>query len=191
MNHHSIGTKHILLGLIGEGDGAAARALASFGVSLEAARQQVSSITEPGSVPQPASPPFTPRAKKVLELALRESLAADDTEIGTRHLLLGLVREGRGVGAQVLVKLGVGLAQVRPSVLHVEDPPGPRQGAAAASGASAPGPDPADLAARLSQAELQIAAMEERNRELLRRVQLLLGLIPRGDWPDWAQEEFG
>ena len=108
LNHSFIGTEHILLGLIHEGEGVAAKALESLGISLEAVREKVEeTIGMAGTAPS-GSPPFTPRAKKVLELSLREALQLGHSYIGTEHMLLGLVREGEGVAATVLVSLGRG-----------------------------------------------------------------------------------
>ena len=118
LNHNFIGTEHILLGLIHEGDGVAARALDDFDITLEAVRQKVEeTIGMSGTLPT-GSPPFTPRAKKVLELSLREALQLGHNYIGTEHILLGLVREGEGVAAQVLVSLGADLARLRQQVIH-------------------------------------------------------------------------
>jgi ATP-dependent Clp protease ATP-binding subunit ClpC len=118
LGHDYIGTEHILLGLLSAGHGMAARALGSLDISLDAARQQVEEIIGRG-IGQPGGHiPFTPRAKKVLELSLREALQLGDNYIGTEHILLGLVREGDGVGAQVLVRLGPSLADVRARVLE-------------------------------------------------------------------------
>jgi ATP-dependent Clp protease ATP-binding subunit ClpC len=105
LNHNYIGTEHILLGLIHEGEGVAAKALESLGISLEAVRQQVEEIIGQGGASPSGHIPFTPRAKKVLELSLREALQLGHNYIGTEHILLGLIREGEGVAAQVLVKL--------------------------------------------------------------------------------------
>jgi ATP-dependent Clp protease ATP-binding subunit ClpC len=116
LNHAFIGTEHILLGLIEEGDGMGARALSSLGVSAEAVRDRVQEIVGASASAPGGSPPFTPRAKKVLELALREALQLNHSYIGTEHILLGLVREGDGVAATVLVGLGVDLARVRQAV---------------------------------------------------------------------------
>ena len=101
LNHDYIGTEHILLGLIHEGDGVAARALASLDISLEAVRIQVEEIIGRGQAVPAGHIPFTPKAKKVLELALREALQLGHDYIGTEHILLGLIREGEGVAAQV------------------------------------------------------------------------------------------
>jgi ATP-dependent Clp protease ATP-binding subunit ClpC len=106
LDHNYIGTEHILLGLIHEGQGVAAKALQSLGISLEAVRQQVEQIIGRGQQAPSGHIPFTPRAKKVLELSLREAHQLDHDYIGTEHILLGLIREGEGVAAQVLVKLG-------------------------------------------------------------------------------------
>jgi hypothetical protein len=117
LNHNFIGTEHILLGLIHEGDGVAARALGSLGISLEAVRVEVEETVGPAGSSRTGSPPFTPRAKKVLELSLREALQLGHQYIGTEHILLGLVREGEGVAVQVLVGLGADLSRVRQQVL--------------------------------------------------------------------------
>ncbi len=116
LNHNYIGTEHILLGLIHEGEGVAAKALESLGISLEAVRQQVEEIIGQGQQAPSGHIPFTPRAKKVLELSLREALQLGHNYIGTEHILLGLIREGEGVAAQVLVKLGADLGRVRQQV---------------------------------------------------------------------------
>jgi ATP-dependent Clp protease ATP-binding subunit ClpC len=119
LNHNYIGTEHILLGLIHEGEGVAAKALESLGISLEAVRQQVEEIIGQGQTPPTGHIPFTPRAKKVLELSLREALQLGHNYIGTEHILLGLIREGEGVAAQVLVKLGADLNKVRQQVIQL------------------------------------------------------------------------
>jgi ATP-dependent Clp protease ATP-binding subunit ClpC len=119
LNHNYIGTEHILLGLIHEGDGVAAKALQSLGVSLEGVRQQVEEIIGQGQQAPSGHIPFTPRAKKVLELSLREALQLGHNYIGTEHILLGLIREGEGVAAQVLVKLGADLNRVRQQVIQL------------------------------------------------------------------------
>ena len=119
LNHNYIGTEHILLGLIHEGEGVAAKALESLGVSLEAVRNQVEEIIGQGGTSPSGHIPFTPRAKKVLELSLREALQLGHNYIGTEHILLGLIREGEGVAAQVLVKLGADLSRVRQQVIQL------------------------------------------------------------------------
>ena len=119
LNHNYIGTEHILLGLIHEGEGVAAKALESMTISLEAVRSQVEEIIGQGQQAPSGHIPFTPRAKKVLELSLREALQLGHNYIGTEHILLGLIREGEGVAAQVLIKLGADLARVRQQVIQL------------------------------------------------------------------------
>ena len=119
LNHNYIGTEHILLGLIHEGEGVAAKALEALGISLEAVRSQVEEIIGQGQQAPSGHIPFTPRAKKVLELSLREALQLGHNYIGTEHILLGLIREGEGVAAQVLVKLGADLNRVRQQVIQL------------------------------------------------------------------------
>jgi ATP-dependent Clp protease ATP-binding subunit ClpA len=132
LHHNFIGTEHILLGLIRQADDIAGEVLASFGVSLDTARRQVQETVgasiSASTQTELGSPPFTPRAKKVLELALREALRLNHSYIGTEHLLLGIIREGEGVGARVLIDLKVDLASVRQRVLqfiseHVDNDP--------------------------------------------------------------------
>jgi len=118
MGRGHIGTEHLLLGLIHEEDGIAARALMDLGLSLEAVRDRIKETDGRTTGELTDYAPFTPRAKKVLELSLREALERGDFSIGTEHLLLGLVREGEGVAAQVLHGLGVDLPRVRLSVVH-------------------------------------------------------------------------
>lgn len=117
LNHGYIGTEHLLLGLIHEGNGVAAQALESLDISLDAVRRDVLELVGRGQGSPAERIPFTPRAKKSLELALREALALDHNYIGTEHLLLGLLREGDGVAAQVLVQEGGGLDAVRAAVV--------------------------------------------------------------------------
>jgi len=119
LNHNYIGTEHILLGLIHEGEGVAAKALESLNISLEAVRSQVEEIIGQGQAAPTGHIPFTPRAKKVLELSLREALQLGHNYIGTEHILLGLIREGEGVAAQVLQKLGADLGRVRQTVIQL------------------------------------------------------------------------
>ncbi|MEN9687986.1 MAG: hypothetical protein RL381_998 [Actinomycetota bacterium] len=119
LNHNYIGTEHILLGLIHEGEGVAAKGLESLGISLEGVRAQVEEIIGQGQQAPSGHIPFTPRAKKVLELSLREALQLGHNYIGTEHILLGLIREGEGVAAQVLVKLGADLNRVRQQVIQL------------------------------------------------------------------------
>jgi ATP-dependent Clp protease ATP-binding subunit ClpC len=147
LNHNYIGTEHILLGLIHEGEGVAAKALESLGISLEAVRSQVEEIIGQGGSSPSGHIPFTPRAKKVLELSLREALQLGHNYIGTEHILLGLIREGEGVAAQVLVKLGADLSRVRQQVIQLlsgysgsTSAEGAAGGKAPASGASGESP---------------------------------------------------
>src|SRR5207342_1819564 len=130
LNHSYIGSEHILLGLIHEGEGVAAKALESLGITQETVRQQVEEIIGRGQQAPSGSIPLTPRSKKVLKLALREALQLGHSYIGTEHILLGLIREGEGVAAQVLVGLGADLKRVRHQVIKLlhgspgEDEPG-------------------------------------------------------------------
>jgi ATP-dependent Clp protease ATP-binding subunit ClpC len=118
LNHNYIGTEHMLLGLIHEGDGVAAKALETLNISLEAVRREVEEIIGQGQAAPTGHIPFTPRAKKVVELSLRESLQLHHDYIGTEHILLGLIREGDGVAAEILGKLGARLDRVRETVLQ-------------------------------------------------------------------------
>jgi ATP-dependent Clp protease ATP-binding subunit ClpC len=129
LNHNFIGSEHILLGLIRQGDGVAAQALGSLGIRLEAAREEIEKTIGPAGTAITGSPPFTPRAKKVLEMSLREALQLGHSYIGTEHILLGLVREAEGVAAQVLASLGADLSRVRQRVIEL------------VSGAHVPAPD--------------------------------------------------
>ena len=130
LNHGYIGTEHLLLGLVHEGEGVAAKALDAMGIGLEKVRQEVEALIGHGKGPPSGHIPFTPRAKKVLELSLRESNQLGHNYIGTEHILLGVIREGHGVAAQVLVKLGADLSRVRQQVIQLlgsqADRPGPR-----------------------------------------------------------------
>jgi ATP-dependent Clp protease ATP-binding subunit ClpA len=149
LDHNYIGTEHILLGLISEGEGVAAKALKSLGISLDAVRQQVEEIIGRGQQEPPGHIPFTPRAKKVLELSLRESKQLGNNYIGTEHILLGLIREGNGVAAQVLVKLGADLKLVRQQVIQL------------LHGHTAEEPEPV-VEVRLGMVEQRLTAIEQR-----------------------------
>ena len=129
LGHDHIGTEHILLGLLRVPEGVAARALESFGISREAVVAKVEEIVGRGQGSPGGHIPFTPRSKKVLELALREALQLGHNYIGTEHVLLGLVREGEGVAAKVMVELGADLPRVRAQVMELLDD-GPRRTAA-------------------------------------------------------------
>jgi ATP-dependent Clp protease ATP-binding subunit ClpC len=139
LNHNYIGTEHILLGLLNEGEGIAAKALESLGINLSAVREQVVEIIGQGQQAPTGHIPFTPRAKKVLELSLREALQLGHNYIGTEHILLGLIREGEGVAAQVLQKLGAELQKVRQTVIQLLSGPqgAEEQPASASSGGGA------------------------------------------------------
>ena len=124
MNHNYIGTEHILLGLTRVDDGFACRVLESLGVSLDVVRREVEAVIGIGATPASGHVPFTPRAKKVLDLSLREAQSLGHTYIGTEHILLGLIREGEGVAAQILVRLGLELSDIRRQIVQMpEDPP--------------------------------------------------------------------
>src|ERR1700712_864077 len=143
LSHNYIGTEHILLGLIHEGEGVAAKALESLDISLEAVRAQVEEIIGQGQQAPSGHIPFTPRAKKVLELSLREALQLGHSYIGTEHILLGLIREGEGVAAQVLQKLGADLNRVRQQVIQLLSGfQGKEQGGAQAATSGAPADTP-------------------------------------------------
>ena len=162
LNHNYIGTEHILLGLIRESDGLAARALESLEISLGAVRQQVEEIIGQGQEAPTGPVPFTPRAKKVLALSLRESLQLGHNYIGTEHILLGLIREGDGVAAQVLVRLGADLNRVRQQVIQllhgysVQDV----ESAGSRPGGRAPADLPDDALARFDALDKRLTALE-------------------------------
>ena len=145
LNHNYIGTEHILLGLIHEGEGVAARALQGLGIRLDSVRSQVVETIGQGHQSPSGHIPFTPRAKKVLELSLREALQLGHNYIGTEHILLGLIREGDGVAAQVLEKLGADLPKVRHTVIQLlsgasgGDDPAPASTAPSGRGSTASG----------------------------------------------------
>ena len=142
LNHTYIGTEHLLLGLISEGEGVAAKALESLGVSLESVRSQVEEQIGAGSTSPTGYIPFTPRAKKVLELSLREALQLGHNYIGTEHILLGLIREGEGVAAQVLQKLGADLSRVRQQVIQLLSGFGGAEGRGGPAEGATPGGSP-------------------------------------------------
>ena len=138
LDHNWIGTEHLLLGVLREGDGVGARALESLGISLQPVRQQVEDIIGPVQQVPAEYIPFTPRSKKVLELSLRESLQLGHDRVGTGHILLGLIREGDGVAAQVLVRLGADLNQVRQQVIELVSDLRPQSGRRLQSGRRPP-----------------------------------------------------
>ena len=157
LNHNYIGTEHILLGLIREGEGVAAKALESLGISLEAVRQQVEEIIGRGQQAPSGHIPFTPRAKKVLELSLREAQQLGHNYIGTEHILLGLIREGDGVAAQVLASSGVDFNRARQQVIELLHGRSARQ----APRSSRPLADD-DLLSRLASFATRLNAIEQR-----------------------------
>ena len=175
LNHDYIGTEHMLLGLLAERGSAAARALDSLNVTLEAAREQVREIVGQGSQEQGQRGhiPFTPRAKKVLELSLREALNLRSEIIGTEHLLLGLIDEGDGVGAQILDRLGAPAETVRERVVELaKTEPDPETEPAGGSA----GPAPATLQAR--SVRLRMESLSE-VRDLLKSIDRRLSAIER------------
>src|SRR5438067_2292347 len=182
LNHNYIGTEHILLGLIHEGEGVAAKALESLGISLEAVREKVEETIGPAGSSTTGSPPFTPRAKKVLELSLREALQLGHNYIGTEHMLLGLVREGEGVAATVLVNLGADLSRVRQQVIQLLSgyASGGKEGApAGASGSSQEAPTGSPVLDQFGRNLTQLAREKKldpvigRDREIERVMQVL------------------
>ena len=176
LNHNYIGTEHILLALLHEGHGVAAKALESLGISLEAVRQQVEEIIGQGQQAPSGHIPFTPRAKKVLELSLREALQLGHNYIGTEHILLGLIREGEGVAAQVLVRLGADLNRVRQQVIQLLQQYGPDQEPVRPDVRVSGGPGGWPLGDILS----ALRAIEDR----LGVIERHLGIKPQGAAPD-------
>jgi ATP-dependent Clp protease ATP-binding subunit ClpC len=170
LNHGHIGTEHILLGLIHEDTGVAARALQSLGITEEAVRQQVQEIVGRGDQAPPGTHiPFTPQATKALQLSLRETMQLGHSHIGTEHILLGLIREGEGTAVQVLVRLGADLNRVRHLVIEMlrdsqgDDEPGTARAAKRASGAG-PGKRKllSQLLARVDSMDSRLSALEHR-----------------------------
>src|SRR5579859_4936604 len=175
LNHGFIGTEHLLLGLLREDEGVAARALASLHVELEAVRASVTEKVGPAKRPSGGHIPFTPRAKRVLELSLREALQLGHDYIGTEHLLLGLIREGEGVAAQVLTELGADLNRVRQRVIGLlRDASPARQAGQEVSARSLPRPRGASPGRSESESvsgfRAQLAAIESRLSSLEHRV---------------------
>jgi hypothetical protein len=169
LNHGYIGTEHLLLGLIHEGEGVAARALESLGISLEAVRHQVEEVIGQGQHEPAQKIPFTPRAKKALELSRREALAMGHNYVGTEHILLGLLREGDGVAAQVLVGLGVDLNRVREQVIQVlhshqggDEPASGRGGRRSGKAGRRQRGLLAEILERVESVEAQLSAMGQR-----------------------------
>ncbi len=158
LNHNYIGTEHLLLGLIRDREGVAAETLESQGISLERVRQQVKEIIGQGQQAPSGHIPFTPRAKTVLELSLREALQLGPDTIGTEHILLGLLREGEGVAAQVLARLGADLNRVRQRVLLLLGD----QGEGPVSAGAGPVGLAADILIRVDAIESRLSAVERR-----------------------------
>jgi len=178
LNHNYIGTEHILLALIREDEGVAAKALTALGISLAATRQAVEDIIGRGMQAPSGHIPFTPRSKKVLELSLREALQLGSDYIGTEHILLGLIREGDGVAAQVLVSSGVDLNRARQQVIQLlhglREPDAPLSAAVSAPPLSVSAPPPFsasapptgdDLVGRLASFAARLSTIELRLRE--------------------------
>ena len=169
LNHNYIGTEHILLALLHEGEGVAAQALESLGISLDAMRQAVEDVIGRGTLAPSGHIPFTPRSKKVLELSLREALSLGSDYIGTEHILLALLREGDGVAAQVLVGAGVDFNRARQRTINLlhrrreEDAPSPP---VSVPSLAVSAPPPADeLESRLASFAARLNAIELRLRE--------------------------
>jgi ATP-dependent Clp protease ATP-binding subunit ClpC len=181
LNHSFIGTEHILLGLMDEGEGVAAKALNSLDIRRDVvfAKLQELGFHDGGTTPV-GSPPFTPRVKKVLELALREALQLGHSYIGTEHILLGLVREGEGVGTEALVALGIGLGDVRAEVIAImqahRPPPDVISTLADKLGAEQPVPVDALTVYQLRQ---EIARLRDHNL----RLKKALTIMAEGDLP--------
>ena len=179
LNHNYIGTEHILLGLIHEGEGVAAKALESLGISLELVRVQVEEIIGQGQEAPSGHIPFTPRAKKVLELSLREALQLGHNYIGTEHIQLGLIREGEGVAAQVLVRLGADLNRVRQQAIQLLH--GYQAGRSQETEPGAARSEPAEEPAEARRRERQAAALAGRIKAIearLSAIELRLGPGP-------------
>ncbi len=179
LHHNYLGTEHLLLGLTGERDGLAARALRTRGITLEAAREQVTEVvgTGQGEWPQTGHIPFTPRVKTVLEQSLREALRLGHNHIGTEHLLLSLIGEPEGVGAQVLTRLGADLAEIRQQLIREAPEPGP---AAVPRPARIPGLGRAgDLASLVSSVESRLASIDARLAAIERHLRLREGQPPK------------
>jgi ATP-dependent Clp protease ATP-binding subunit ClpA len=168
LNHNRIGTEHILLGLVQEREGIAAEALESLGISLDAIRQQVGKITgQAQDAPAASHNQYTWRAKKALDLSLREALQLGHHHVGTEHILLGLLREREGPAAQVLVELGADLSQVRQQVLDLlADPPGEEGPKAPDPGQADAGPSTesralAEILSRIEAMDSRLSAVEQ------------------------------
>jgi ATP-dependent Clp protease ATP-binding subunit ClpC len=167
LSHHYIGTEHILLGLLHEGEGLAYRALDEVGIGLEVARAEVETVVGRGKSEPSGHIPFTPRAKKTLELSLREALQLGHNYIGTEHILLGLIREGQGPAIEVLDRLGGGADRARREVLRlVHSEPAPESGSGEEIGAPRPftfeRASTSEILARLVDLSTRLEAIDER-----------------------------
>jgi ATP-dependent Clp protease ATP-binding subunit ClpC len=183
LNHNHIGTEHLLLGLVRDGEGVAARALQELEISLDAVREQVEEIIGRGKhEPAGGHIPFTPRAKKVLELSLREARQLGHDYIGTEHILLGIIREGDGVGAQVLVNLGGKLSRVRDKVRELVPPAGTAEGRAHAA--------PMRVVASSAQLE-EIMSRLDTIAGRLAAIERHLGIEDKGGPPGGGEEPAG
>jgi ATP-dependent Clp protease ATP-binding subunit ClpC len=178
LNHGHIGTEHLLLGLIREEQGVAARALTAMDIELQAVRDRVREITgEHSGAAHEGHIPFTPRTKRVLELSLREAIQLGHDHIGTEHILLGLVREGEGVAALILVELGADLNEVRQRVLGLLHVPGTQAGPGG-------GREPAEvtIARRAASGRMEhtlAASLRARLREIEARLNAVEGEVGR------------
>jgi ATP-dependent Clp protease ATP-binding subunit ClpC len=195
LSHDYIGTEHLLLGLVHEGAGVAVVALESLGISLDDVRRDVEEMIGRGQHELSGHIPFTPRAKKVLELSLRESQQLGAGYIGTEHILLGLIREGEGVAAQVLVKLGADLNRARQQVLQILGERTPREAGEPEAGglreAAAGGLAGNEPGVRIVGSPAQLAEILNRLRSMdarLAAVERYLGLGAREPGPATGEE---
>ena len=164
LNHNYVGTEHILLGLIHEGEGIAAKTLESMNISLEAVRDRVEEVIGQGQVAPTGHIPFTPRAQKVFELSVGEALQLGHAYIGMEHILLGLIREGEGVAAQVLQQMGIDLGRARREVIRLLSGEHPAAAEAAGAAESVDAARCASCQARLSDSG-RITALEVQDEE--------------------------
>ncbi len=183
-DHNYIGTEHILMGMVREGEGIAARALASLGVGAEAVRTEGVKVIDRSGHSPAEHIPFTPRAKKVLELSLREALQLGHNYIGTEHILLVLIKEGNGVAVQILVKLGVDLSQLRQKVIEL------MMEETAKNEVSVPSDPLEELRQRFAERDATIAEVYNLSVERNRRIgQLVEDLAKREKYIVQLQEE--
>jgi Clp amino terminal domain, pathogenicity island component len=185
LDHNYIGTEHLLLGMIHEGEGVAAEALERLGVSLVAVRAEVERVIGRGKETPAAHIPFTPRAKKVLELSLREALNFGHNYIGTEHILLGLIREGEGVAAQVLTQLGADLDRVRQQVNQILYIRGAEQSGALGAGKGGP-PYGARHARQQSPGPVRLVRVVPIAREVEISEGRRLALLSLEVWSEWV-----